>query len=286
MVRTMNCPYCGKPVKVSSHWPTAICPSCHGNFDVGVEIFELTPEEQAKENEAALKKIKAEEDERDARVKKTRTRMRAMLHLPAEDPHAGVNFEDDEHPQGNDDAPDKKNTDDRKKKVIIAAAAGVIALFLLIVILFFATVIRRMGGGSSGQQPSQQAQAVSSDSSGQQAAEASSEANDGEWSDGYSIDSNTKDAEHKIDLQSSDGQKDYPSVSENEPAPSGSSFANTADVNTVSESSVPVSSSPLLSSGSGSEDKAKASANSASEEASSTQEQDTDAAAALVNGSD
>lgn len=205
MVRQMKCPFCGNMVSVSSHWETATCNKCHQNFEITVDVFELTEEEQAKEMEAATKKIQEQEALRDERTKETKKRLRAALHLPEEDPHANVKFEDDEKPES--DAPAKEPMD-RKKMLILGGCIGVVLLFIIIFVIFIKAALGARSSGASTQsgaaQPAQtqvQTEAVTSDG------QATVEQHDGSWVDGFAIDSNNEDGKYMIDLQSSDGDQ-------------------------------------------------------------------------------
>lgn len=205
MVRQMKCPFCGNMVSVSSHWETATCSKCHQNFEITVDVFELTEEEQAKEMEAAKQKIQADEARRDERTKETRKRLRAAFHLPEEDPHANVKFEDDE--KNDSDAPAKEPMD-RKKMLILGGCIGVVLLFIIIFVIFIKAALGARSGAASTQsgaaQPAQtqvQTEAVTSDG------QATVEQHDGSWVDGFAIDSNNEDGKYMIDLQSSDGDQ-------------------------------------------------------------------------------
>ena len=201
MVRQMKCPFCGNMVSVSSHWETATCSKCHQNFEITVDVFELTEEEQAKEMEAAKQKIQADEARRDERTKETKKRLRAALHLPEEDPHANVKFEDDEK----NDAGDAKEPMDRKKLAILGGLIGVVVLFIVIFALVIGAAMKKANSNKDNAEatPSSttQTEAVVSDG------KATVEDNDGDWVDGYAIDSNNEDGKYMIDLQSSDGEQ-------------------------------------------------------------------------------
>lgn len=199
MVRMMKCPYCGKDVRVSSHWTTATCQSCHENFEIGVEVFELSEEEQAKEQERAVKEIHEKEQEKQDRQVETKRRLRQMFHLPEPDPYAGIKFEGEE-----EEKPVKNDSIDNKKRLLIAGVigAGVLVIIILVVIIVSAL-------GSNSVQPiaettptptSEQTEVTQVASSG----EATVEQYDGSWTDGFSIDSNPDDGKYMIDLQSSD----------------------------------------------------------------------------------
>ena len=203
MVRKMKCPFCQNVVNVSSHWETAICNKCHQSFEIGVDIFELTDEEQMKEMEEARKKIKEQEALRDERIKETRKRLRAAFRLPEEDPHADVDFEDDEtHEEEN---PEKEPIN-RRKLLILCGLACAVLLFIIIFVIFITTALRSKAGdslaqSSTSQQTQVQTKSVTSDN------KVTTEQHDGSWVDGFSIDSNNKDGKYMIDLQSSDKEQ-------------------------------------------------------------------------------
>ena len=197
MVKMMKCPYCGKDVRVSSHWTTATCQSCHESFEIGVEVFELSEEEQAKEQERAVKEIHEKEQEKQDRQVETKRRLRQMFHLPEPDPYAGIKFEGEE-----EEKPVKNDSIDNKKRLLIAGVigAGVLVIIILVVIIVSAL-------GSNSVQPiaettptPEQTEVTQVASSG----EATVEQYDGAWTDGFSIDSNPDDGKYMIDLQSSD----------------------------------------------------------------------------------
>lgn len=203
MVRKMKCPFCQNVVNVSSHWETAICNKCHQNFEIGVDIFELTDEEQMKEMEDARKKIKEQEALRDERIKETRKRLRAALRLPEEDPHADVNFEDDEVP---DEEESEKEPMNHKKLLILCGLACAVLLFIIIFVIFITTALRSKAGDTStqssvSQSAQEQTKSVVSDN------KVTTEQHDGSWVDGFSVDSNNKDGKYMIDLQSSDKEQ-------------------------------------------------------------------------------
>lgn len=197
MVRMMKCPYCGKDVRVSSHWTTATCQSCHESFEIGVEVFELSEEEQAKEQERAMKEIHEKEQEKQDRQVETKRRLRQMFHLPEPDPYAGIKFEGEE-----EEKPVKNDSIDNKKRLLIA---GVIGAGVLVIIVLAVIIVSALGSNSV--QPiaeatpaPEQTEATQVVSSG----EATVEQYDGTWTDGFSIDSNPDDGKYMIDLQSSD----------------------------------------------------------------------------------
>lgn len=197
MVRMMKCPYCGKDVRVSSHWTTATCQSCHESFEIGVEVFELSEEEQAKEQERAMKEIHEKEQEKQDRQIETKRRLRQMLHLPEPDPYAGIKFEGEE-----EEKPVKNDSIDNKKRLLIAGviSAGVLVIIILVVIIVSAL-------GSNSVQPIAETTPTPEQTGVTQVAssgEATVEQYDGSWTDGFSIDSNPDDGKHMIDLQSSD----------------------------------------------------------------------------------
>jgi hypothetical protein len=203
MVRKMKCPFCQNVVNVSSHWETAICNKCHQSFEIGVDIFELTDEEQMKEMEAARKKIKEQEALRDERIKETRKRLRAAFRLPEEDPHADVNFEDDEV---SDEEESEKEPMNHKKLLILCGLACAVLLFIIIFVIFITTAFRSKTGDTStqssvSQSVQEQTKPVVSDN------KVTTEQHDGSWVDGFSVDSNNKDGKYMIDLQSSDKEQ-------------------------------------------------------------------------------
>lgn len=203
MVRKMKCPFCQNVVNVSSHWETAICNKCHQSFEIGVDIFELTDEEQMKEMEEARKKIKEQEALRDERIKETRKRLRAALRLPEEDPHADVNFEDDEV---SDEEESEKEPMNHKKLLILCGLACAVLLFIIIFVIFITTTLRSKAGDTStqssvSQSVQEQTKPVVSDN------KVTTEQHDGSWVDGFSVDSNNKDGKYMIDLQSSDKEQ-------------------------------------------------------------------------------
>lgn len=205
MVRKMKCPFCGNQVSVSSHWETATCNKCHQNFEITVDIFELSDAEHEKEMDAAKKKIQEEELRRDERAKETKKRLRAALHLPEADPHAGVEFEDDEKVA--DETPEKQPKD-RKKIIILGGLIGTVVLFVLIFALVIGSALKKANAGNADGNdteatPSQTTQTESVETDDKPTVEE----NDGEWVDGYSIDSNNEDGKYMIDLQSSDGEQ-------------------------------------------------------------------------------
>lgn len=197
MVRMMKCPYCGKDVRVSSHWTTATCQSCHGSFEIGMEVFELSEEEQAKEQERALKEIHEKEQEKQDRQFETKRRLRQILHLPEPDPYAGIKFE------GEGSETDNKVTD-IKKSLIIAGCAGIGALIVIVLVIMIVSAVK--AGNSAPAVVTNTPAPVQPAASGQTASagEATVEKYDGSWTDGFSIDSNPDDGKYMIDLQSSD----------------------------------------------------------------------------------
>lgn len=203
MVRKMKCPFCQNVVNVSSHWETAICNKCHQSFEIGVDIFELTDEEQMKEMEDARKKIKEQEALRDERIKETRKRLRAAFRLPEEDPHADVNFEDDEV---SDEEESEKEPMNHKKLLILCGLACAVLLFIIIFVIFITTALMSKAGDTStqssvSQSVQEQTKPVVSDN------KVTTEQHDGSWVDGFSVDSNNKDGKYMIDLQSSDKEQ-------------------------------------------------------------------------------
>lgn len=198
MVRMMKCPYCGKDVRVSSHWITATCQNCHESFEIGMEVFELSEEEQAKEQERAMKEIHEKEQEKQDRQVETKRRLRQMLHLPEPDPYAGIKFEGEE-----EEKPVKNDSSDNKKRLLIA---GVIGAGVLVVVILTVIIVSAIGSNSSAPAVAantpapEQTEVTQVTSSG----EATVEQYDGAWTDGFSIDSNPDDGKYMIDLQSSD----------------------------------------------------------------------------------
>lgn len=201
MVRMMKCPYCGKDVRVSSHWTTATCQNCHESFEIGVEVFELSEEEQAKEQERAMKEIHEKEQEKQDRQVETKRRLRQMFHMPEPDPYAGIKFEGEE-----EEKPVKNDSTDNKKRLLIAGVIGAGVLVIIILVVIIVSVL-----GSNSVQPiaeatptltpePEQTEVTQMTSSG----EATVEQYDGTWTDGFSIDSNPDDGKYMIDLQSSD----------------------------------------------------------------------------------
>ena len=197
MVRMMKCPYCGKDVRVSSHWTTATCQNCHESFEIGVEVFELSEEEQAKEQERAMKEIHEKEQEKQDRQIETKRRLRQMLHLPEPDPYAGIKFEGEE-----EEKPVKNDNMGNKKRLLIA---GVIGAGVLVIIVLAVIIVSALGSNSV--QPIAEATPAPEQTEATQVAssgEATVEQYDGTWTDGFSIDSNPDDGKYMIDLQSSD----------------------------------------------------------------------------------
>lgn len=207
MVRKMKCPYCGTNVNVSSHWTDATCQNCHQNFEIGVEIFELSEAEQKKEMELATQKIHAEEKAREERAIETKRRLRQMLHIPEPDPHANIKFEDEEEEkkakQGNTD-------DDKKKKLIILGGiAGIVLIFIIVFVIMITSAMKKASSTQTASapeaKPAQTTEVIQTASNDTVlTSEVTSEAHDGGWVDGFSIDSNSSDGRYKIDLQSSD----------------------------------------------------------------------------------
>lgn len=198
MVRMMKCPCCGKDVRVSSHWTTATCQNCHESFEIGMEVFELSEEEQAKEQERAMKEIHEKEQEKQDRQVETERRLRQMLHLPEPDPYAGIKFEDEE-----EEKPVKSDSTDNKKRLLIA---GVIGAGVLVVVILVVIIVSAIGSNSSA--PAVAANTPAPEQTGvtqvASSGEATVEQYDGAWTDGFSIDSNPDDGKYMIDLQSSD----------------------------------------------------------------------------------
>lgn len=207
MVRKMKCPYCGTNVNVSSHWTDATCQNCHQNFEIGVEIFELSEAEQKKEMELATQKIHAEEKAREERAIETKRRLRQMLHIPEPDPHANIKFEDEEEEK----KAKQENTDNdkRKKLIIIGGIAGIVLIFIIVFAIMITSAMKKVSSDQTASAP--EAKPAQTTEVIQTAAndtvltsEVTSEAHDGGWVDGFSIDSNPSDGRYKIDLQSSD----------------------------------------------------------------------------------
>lgn len=207
MVRKMKCPYCGTNVNVSSHWTDATCQNCHQNFEIGVEIFELSEAEQKKEMELATQKIHAEEKAREERAIETKRRLRQMLHIPEPDPHANIKFEDEEEEK----KAKQENTDDDKKKklIIIGGIAGIVLIFIIVFVIMISSAMKKASSAQTASAPeakppqtTEVMQTASNDTV--LASEVTSEAHDSGWVDGFSIDSNPSDGRYKIDLQSSD----------------------------------------------------------------------------------
>ena len=197
MVRMMKCPYCGKDVRVSSHWTTATCQSCHESFEIGMEVFELSEEEQAKEQERAMREIHEKEQEKQDRQAETKRRLRQMLHLPEPDPYAGIKFE------GEDEKKSVKNgSTDTKKRLLVGGVigAGVLVIIILVVIIVSALGSSNAPAVAEVTPAPEKTETVTVASSG----EATVEKYDGSWTDGFSIDSNPDDGKYMIDLQSSD----------------------------------------------------------------------------------
>ena len=207
MVRKMKCPYCGTNVNVSSHWTDATCQNCHQNFEIGVEIFELSEAEQKKEMELATQKIHAEEKAREERAIETKRRLRQMLHIPEPDPHANIKFEDEEEEKK---AKQENADDDKKKKlIIIGGIAGIALIFIIVFVIMITSAMKKASSDQTASAPeakqeqtTEVTQTAADDAIS--TSEVTSEAHDGGWVDGFSIDSNSSDGRYKIDLQSSD----------------------------------------------------------------------------------
>lgn len=208
MVRKINCPYCGTIVGVSSHWTTATCPKCSQSFEIGVDVFDLSEEEQKKENELAMKKIHEEEEARKERAIETKRRVREFLHLPEPDPYADIEFEDEDDGKASPESADDK----KKKMLIIGGIAGVLLLFVIIFIIMISAAMKKAPAGAVTQTEQKQTVVTQENKSANQKnnpvkqdeATATTEKHDSGWVDGFAIDSNPSDGRYKIDLQSSD----------------------------------------------------------------------------------
>lgn len=204
MVRPMKCPYCGSTVNVSSHWKDTTCPNCKNVFEIGLEVFELSEEEQKKEQERALADIKKKEEEAAMRKAETAKRLRQTLKLPEPDPHKHIKFEDEQSEK-------PEVTDKKKRMIIIGAAAGVFVLILIFVI-FLASVISKKATIDTTAVTTTETTTVADaeESSSEVINTTDNQMYDSGWNDGYSIDSNSEDGRFKIDLQDSDSgeQKD------------------------------------------------------------------------------
>lgn len=206
MVRKMKCPYCGTNVNVSSHWTDATCQSCHQNFEIGIEIFELSEAEQKKETELAVQKIYAEEKAREERAIETKRRLRQMLHIPEPDPHANVKFEDEEEKKAK---PENTDGDKKKKLIIIGGIAGIVLVLIIVFVIMIASAMKKISSAQTASasevKPPQTTEVVQTASNDTVlTSEVTSEAHDSGWVDGFSIDSNPSDGRYKVDLQSSD----------------------------------------------------------------------------------
>lgn len=253
MVRPMKCPYCGSTVNVSSHWKDTTCPNCKNVFEIGLEVFELSEEEQKKEQERALADIKKKEEEAALRKAETAKRLRQTLKLPEPDPHKHIKFEDEEQPKT------PEVTDKKKRMIMIGVAAGVFVL-ILIVVIFLASMISKKAAIDATAVTTTEATTVAETetSSSEVINTTDNQMYDSGWNDGYSIDSNSEDGRFKIDLQDSDSgeQRDgnvrpdvvdeteapkQDTVSDNTiqtPAPESTGSSNNSSVNGLDSSAV------------------------------------------------
>lgn len=210
MVRPMKCPYCGKEVSVSSHWTQTTCPDCRNEFEIGLEVFELSEEEQKKEQERALREIEKKEKEAAQRKAEASRRLRQALRLPQPDPHRHIKFEEPE--------PAKPENTDRKKRML---AIGLITATVLLVLaaagILLASAKSAPAGEADTGQPVQESQEPAPEPATDMSME--KQENDSGWNDGYAIDSNSEDGMFKIDLQFSDeGKQREPDSRAEEPA--------------------------------------------------------------------
>lgn len=204
MVRKTNCPNCGKPVSISSHWESATCGACHTVFSLTSDMFDISEEEQKRDIELAQKEIEAVEEKRKAQAKATRERLRRTLHLPEIDKYADVDFEDDtKSDDGSEEKPDKK------KLVVLGGVIGGAVLLVIILVVIIGSALGRRGNTeavSTEKQTTKQESVAENDI--QENPAATTEEHDGTWVDGYAVDSNPDDGKYMIDLQSDDGQRD------------------------------------------------------------------------------
>ena len=252
MVRPMKCPYCGSTVNVSSHWKDTTCPNCKNVFEIGLEVFELSEEEQKKEQERALADIKKKEEEAAMKKAETVKRLRQTFKLPEPDPHKHIKFEDDE--------PEKSEVPDSKKRMIIIGAAAGVGILVLIAVIFLASMISKKAAIDATAVTTTEATTVAETetSSSEVINTTDNQMYDSGWNDGYSIDSNSEDGRFKIDLQDSDSgeQRDgnvrpdvvdeteapkQDTVSDNTiqtPAPESTGSSNNSSVNGLDSSEV------------------------------------------------
>lgn len=193
MVRPMKCPYCGKEVSVSSHWTKTTCPDCKNEFEIGLEVFELSEEEQKKEQERALQEIEKKEKEMVQRKAETSRRLRQVFHLPEPDPHRHIKFEEEEPKE-----PEK--TEKQKRMLVAVLIAATVLIVLAAAGILLASAGSTPAEDMSTEQPAQESVEVQVTDTSVEKQE-----NDSDWNDGYAIDSNSQDGMFKIDLQSSDG---------------------------------------------------------------------------------
>lgn len=194
MVRPMKCPYCGKEVSVSSHWSDTTCPHCRNVFEIGLEVFELSEEEQKKEQERALAEIRRKEKEDAERKAEAARRLRRTFRLPDPDPHKNIRFEEEEKTA-------QEPSVRKKKMAVILLLAGTV---LLVVI---AAAVLLSVAGKRREEPAPQEETLQEEGTeqGEQVVDTTDgQAHDSGWNDGWSIDSNPEDGMFKIDLQSSD----------------------------------------------------------------------------------
>lgn len=231
MVRKMKCPYCGTLIDVSSHWDSTICPKCHETIEIGADIFKLSEEEQKKENEDAMKRIREEEAVREARIKETKSRMRALFHLPPEDPYSDIKFEDEE--QESDASAGSKSVIPNAIGILaIAVGAFVIIVCILIWIMFSARMASSDSTQISATGASIQTVAVSN--------KPTVEASDGKWQDGYTIDSNSQDGKKMIDYQSEPGKQRNILVTVKKNDSTAASVSNSSSTSSTSNAQVEV----------------------------------------------
>lgn len=190
MVRPMKCPYCNNMVSVSSHWKETTCPNCKNVFEIGLEVFELSEEEQKKEQVKALADIHKKEQEAAMRKAETAKRLRQVFHLPEPDPHRHIKFEEDESEK-------TELPKNNKKFVVIAGIAGGVIVFAIMVLILISALNKKLHTEEV-VVTENQAEITETVNTTE------SQMYDSEWNDGYAIDSNSEDGRFKIDLQSSD----------------------------------------------------------------------------------
>lgn len=196
MVRPMKCPYCGKEVSVSSHWSDTTCPHCRNVFEIGLEVFELSEEEQKKEQERALAEIRRKEKEDADRKAEAARRLRRTFRLPDPDPHKNIRFEEEEKTA-------QEPCVKKKKMAVILLLAGTV----LFVVIAAAILLSVAGKRREEPAPAPREETLQEEGSaqGEQVVDTTDgQAHDSGWNDGWSIDSNPEDGMFKIDLQSSD----------------------------------------------------------------------------------